>query len=217
MARIGRHTFAGELLYRKSLSGIESWGIKLTGNYELKLGTENIFGDAANQIYPKIGEAEQYSSHAYRLSLSGFYEAVRRKGWDYSVRPRVNYGRVKAEYVYPLREMSVREVTPEVALSVSRMSKDWFLRLEIGGNYAMTFDSRLFHTPSSIDDAALLSAWCYNYKNLSSDYVGYYAVFTCSRQVGKKYLLQLDLKGGQYRYNTDIVATDVCAGLSFLF
>lgn len=217
MARIGRHTFAGEWLYRKSLSGIESWGIKLTGNYELKLGTENIFGDAANQIYPKIGEAEQYSSHAYRLSLSGFYEAVRRKGWDYSVRPRVNYGRVKAEYVYPLREMSVREVTPEVALSVSRMSKDWFLRLEIGGNYAMTFDSRLFHTPSSIDDAALLSAWCYNYKNLSSDYVGYYAVFTCSRQVGKKYLLQLDLKGGQYRYNTDIVATDVCAGLSFLF
>lgn len=113
--------------------------------------------------------------------------------------------------------MSVREVTPEVALSVSRMSKDWFLRLEIGGNYAMTFDSRLFHTPSSIDDAALLSAWCYNYKNLSSDYVGYYAVFTCSRQVGKKYLLQLDLKGGQYRYNTNIVATDVCAGLSFLF
>lgn len=217
MARIGRHTFAGEWLYRKSLSGIESWGIKLTGNYELKLGTENIFGDAANQIYPKIGEAEQYSSHAYRLSLSGFYEAVRRKGWNYSVQPRVNYGRVKAEYVYPLREMSVREVTPEVALSVSRMSKDWFLRLEIGGNYAMTFDSRLFHTPSSIDDAALLSAWCYNYKNLSSDYVGYYAVFTCSRQVGKKYLLQLDLKGGQYRYNTDIVATDVCAGLSFLF
>ena len=78
MARIGRHTFAGELLYRKSLSGIESWGIKLTGNYELKLGTENIFGDAANQIYPKIGEAEQYSSLAYRLSLSGFYEAVRK-------------------------------------------------------------------------------------------------------------------------------------------
>lgn len=32
----------------------------------------------------------------------------------------------------------MREVTPEVALSVSRMSKDWFLRLEIGGNYAMT-------------------------------------------------------------------------------
>ena len=181
------------------------------------MGTENICGDAANQIYPKIGEAEQYSSHVYRLTLSGFYEAVRRKGWNYSVQPRVNYGRVKAEYVYPLREMSVREITPEVALSVSRMSKDWFLRLEIGGNYAMTFDSRLFHTSSSIDDDALLSAWCYNYKNLSSDYVGYYAVFTCSRQVGKKYLLQLDLKGGQYRYNTDIVATDVCAGLSFLF
>ena len=94
MARIGRHTFAGELLYRKSLSGIESWGIKLTGNYELKLGTENIFGDAANQIYPKIGEAEQYSSHVYRLTLSGFYEAVRRKGWNYSVQTRVYYGRI---------------------------------------------------------------------------------------------------------------------------
>ena len=52
MARIGRHTFAGELLYRKSLSGIESWGIKLTGNYELKLGTENIFGPQFQFIIP---------------------------------------------------------------------------------------------------------------------------------------------------------------------
>lgn len=78
MARIGRHTFAGELLYRKSLSGIESWGIKLTGNYELKLGTENIFGDAANQIYPKLEKPNSivvmHTDSPFRDSMKRFVE-----------------------------------------------------------------------------------------------------------------------------------------------
>lgn len=78
MARIGRHTFAGEWLYRKSLSGIESWGIKLTGNYELKLGTENIFVMRRTRFIRKLEKPNSivvmHTDSPFRDSMKRFVE-----------------------------------------------------------------------------------------------------------------------------------------------
>jgi len=71
MARAGEHQISGEIAYLNTES--TAWGIKLNADYSRKLGAENIFGDAADNVYPQIMSLEQFSAENLNLQLSALY------------------------------------------------------------------------------------------------------------------------------------------------
>ena len=73
LTRLVDNVFDGALGWQGQ-SGIHHWGIKLSGNYAKRLGTEYIYGDASgSQNYPKLGAVEQYRNNRTDLVLSALW------------------------------------------------------------------------------------------------------------------------------------------------
>ena len=57
----------------QGVSGIHHWGIKLSGNYGKRRGTEYIYGEVSGNTYPRIGSVEQYRNNRADLVLSALW------------------------------------------------------------------------------------------------------------------------------------------------
>ena len=57
----------------------------------VEMELKNLFGDAANEIYPKIGEVEQYHNNIFYSGIVGMYEAEIAKGYKLSLSPEVTW------------------------------------------------------------------------------------------------------------------------------
>ncbi len=107
MARAGEHQTSGEIAYLHEES--TAWGIKLNADYSRKLGTENIFGDAADNVYPQIMSLEQFSAENLNLQLSALYgQTVEIHDWN--ITAQACYLSHSEKYNSPAQQLSLAHV-----------------------------------------------------------------------------------------------------------
>jgi len=104
MARASEHSMSGEIAYLNESPTI--WGIKASAEYSKKTGIENIFGDAADNVYPLILSLEQFTSDNLNTKLSSVYG---RSGdtHDWSVTAMLGYMSHYEKYNSPSQHFNI--------------------------------------------------------------------------------------------------------------
>ncbi len=102
MARCNEHKIANEWAYMHK--GTTFWGAKLTADYTRRIGTENLFDDATDNIYPQIGSIRQYTSDDVAAYLAAIY-GQRNEQREWAVAPQIGYLRHDERYFFPAQNL----------------------------------------------------------------------------------------------------------------
>lgn len=118
-------------------------GIKAQAGYRDRKGTEVIYGDAVNNIYPEIATARQFLVKSYHGGMSVLYEQAR-TGWPrWAARPYLGYQRTEETYKSPSKSMEYSLLNTGIALSSTRKWKNHMLDARLWGMHRQKLDAAL--------------------------------------------------------------------------
>ena len=158
-------------------SGIHHWGIKLSGNYAKRLGTEYIYGDASgSQNYPKLGAVEQYRNNRTDLVLSALWGFEEMRGWSFYAEPRGRYYDFEATYLSPSRKMQFGKVGCGGGLTVEKRLRRSVLHLSVSADYLANQTAK-FKLDGLDMDGSIGQMMQRNFGHLSADMTLYGASF----------------------------------------
>ena len=190
MALIHEHSGKFEIGYRNATT-YRVWGVKGYGNVSCRNGIENLFGDAANEIYPKIGEVEQYHNNIFYSGIVGMYEAEIAKGYKLSLSPEVTYRRNKTSYIYPSRSLEENRLSGNVSVRGYKTWENCFLQIDAGVGYSRAFNTDIALSETEITDSGVLNMLYHNYRFISSNSIFSDIGIQFSHRILKNYLLQI--------------------------
>ena len=176
LTRLVDNVFDGALGWQGQ-SGIHHWGIKLSGNYAKRLGTEYIYGDASgSQNYPKLGAVEQYRNNRTDLVLSALWGFEEMRGWSFYAEPRGRYYDFEATYLSPSRKMQFGKVGCGGGLTVEKRLRRSVLHLSVSADYLANQTAEL--KLDGLDmDGSIGQMMQRNFGHLSADMTLYGASF----------------------------------------
>lgn len=116
-------------------SGRSTWGVKLSETCDDRRGTENIFGSAKDNIYPKIASGRRYRELRYDL-LAGILYQYRPAGTAiYGISLVQHYRNVRETYVVPWRKMYSSAQVSALSLKGVWQRKRWLWQTSARLNY----------------------------------------------------------------------------------
>lgn len=152
MARCNAHKFTGEIAYLQK--GATFWGVKLNGDYTRCLGTENLFDDATDNIYPQIGSVQQYTYYDLTAYLSAIY-GQRDEQHEWSIAPQIGYLRHNENYFFPAQNMQFNHLAAGVGGRYAATCGRWRIDAGLHGafyadlahNLALADSKSVWQTP----------------------------------------------------------------------
>lgn len=123
--------------------------IKADAVYSIRNGSENIYGDAVNNIYPLISSTTPFRGDSICFSLSGCYERVETEKWRWGILPSIGYFSINQEYSLPVKKMYYSLMDFSLSLtSTLKWNKD-ILYIALDGIYSKQMDALLNVTGKS--------------------------------------------------------------------
>ncbi|MCR9012161.1 DUF6850 family outer membrane beta-barrel protein [Gabonibacter chumensis] len=145
------------------------WGVKLQGKLLSKKGIENLFGDAASNIYPQIGEAKQFTLQNYHAALEATYGKLSQsKRYQWFILPRLGMNNTEIKYADPHRLMKLCLLSGGVEFRLSAIYKKSIFQFHLEGEYNYTYNSDLQQTEIE-EKQKMLYPLQINYSNLSGN------------------------------------------------
>lgn len=110
--------------------GRHHWGVKLSGFYAERTGTEYIYGDASgSENYPRLGAVEQYSNSRVEGKISAVWGFETVRGWSFYLEPSGGYYRFEAGYLNPQRDLTFDKMGAGLQASLFKKIRRSTLRL----------------------------------------------------------------------------------------
>lgn len=141
LAVIKQDAVNGELGYIGRLTNGDC-GVRLHGSYKRRTGTENIFGNAENDIYPQISQIPQYRKETFITGLGGFYQ-YRGARTLCIVTLDEGYHKIRERYLDPLRKMDNGAFVTKLSLSGLWQLHRWMIQTIAEGQYEKAKNSSL--------------------------------------------------------------------------
>lgn len=217
MADVNEYEVSAESSYKAVVSGRGSWGIKLEGGYIDRVGTENIFGDAAAAVYPQIASACQYNSGMWRCVLSGFYENGALKNLSYGVMPRLYSQGIEMSYVYPTRHLIVNRLGAGVSSYLAYICGRSLLRFEAGASYESSLRSSLQADVLEDGDNTLIPLLQQNYRSLEARRTLLQLGASYGYRIARNYMLRLQIDWLRGWYSTGVKTDYATISFAFVF
>ncbi len=107
MANLNEQEFNLTIGYQKKYQ-IFTFGIKTIGEIKHRKGTENIFGDAVNNEYPKIAEITPFYLDDKNLTVNTMIEGYIGQHWTISLNSKAKYNSFNEQYLYPNRQLKCK-------------------------------------------------------------------------------------------------------------
>lgn len=104
MTTLSRHQQQAAVGYTGG-SHTDQFGVKLTEAWSKRIGTENIFGTAQDNIYPQISAMNMYRQTTLQTAVQALYEHTTTSKAVYGARWSVGYGSYEEKYLEPERRM----------------------------------------------------------------------------------------------------------------
>lgn len=203
--------------YKMRVDTTASWGVVVDGRYVDRRGTENIFGDAAGNIYPQIASMQPYRNRVASVSISGYYEGGAFARLSYAIEPRVSSSMLSTTYAYPARSMAVNHLEAAADFYLSYVAGRSLWRFEAGSGYRMAYDGNLDITTVEGGDNVLLPVLQHTYRTLAA--ADWHLTASLCYAVGLKndYTMAFRLAWQHHRYDIGIVTHYAAASLSLVF
>lgn len=168
MARADEYAWKAEAGYKRK-SGNRTWGVRTEADRIHRKGTENLFGDPANDIYPQISSVPQYSNRITTCLLAGFCENSTEKGISWAIRPLARFIRIDTRYIYPARKQENERLQGAVALQAGKSLGKWLLRTEATVRYDASLQAGL-QLPDDANEKMLVPLLSH-YRFLATDHL----------------------------------------------
>ena len=204
MARADEYTWKAETGYKQK-SHHQAWGVKAEWTGIHRKGTENLFGDPVNGIYPQITSAQQYSNKRMEGSLSGFYENTGSDGFSWAVRPVAGFCHIKTRYIYPARRLENKRLRAALSLQAGKQTGKWLLRVNATVCYDAALAARL-HLPENADEKNLVPL-INSYRFLESDHTLLQTGLRSDYALGSRWALYISTRW-QHGWYTGQTRTD---------
>lgn len=167
MAKVDEYTWKAEAGYKQKFL-YRTWGVKAEFINKHRKGTENIFGDPVNDIYPQIASAQQYSNKHMGFLISGFFENTNPENIIWAIRPTIGLNDIDTRYIYPARKSESERLYSTLFLQAGKKTGKCFFRLMADICYDASLNANL-QLPDDTDSrmsVPLLN----NYRFLASDH-----------------------------------------------
>lgn len=212
------NTLRGQLTWL--IPGVHSdLAVSLDGTRQCRRGRENLFGDAAAGVYPKIGSREGYRYDERTATLTLLWQWRTQHGLRAWVRPRVSIADRNEVYVKPLRQILYDDLQwgadGRLAFPVK---SDWRIALDAGARVTQPVRTWFnVHDGDAVDPAGLLALERDKYAVLSHHRTNWNVGAGVTRAIDNR--LALDVRGTYTRtaYADGIHAGMWTVALSVLF
>ena len=114
--------------------GETAWGIRLFETWQLRRGTENIFGSPAANMYPKISEAPQYRQQDMEAGAEALLRH-RQHGASYEVKGSLVWQREKATHQEAWRKLQTENLQAALQIGGNWRSRQWLFQAVGGFSY----------------------------------------------------------------------------------
>lgn len=139
--------------------------VSVSGGSSRKTGTENIFGTAQDNIYPKISEAEQYRLTLWNAALQAAWRAER-KNHDISAAFSLSIDGHEERYFSPRRTLNSHALSPSICLATHAITGRFLLTGGVSACYAWSFGNTL-SLPKGTEQSSLATPTLHYYEYLS--------------------------------------------------
>ena len=133
MARIAHNQVDAEAAWLS-----ERWAVRAAFNASRRVGTENIFGDPAATVYPKIGALDMYHENRLYAAVTGLWQTA-----AVGVQPMVAYRHLNVIYADPQCRELVNDMTLGLKLRGSLRAGRTLAVGTVGATHTMVTDDAL--------------------------------------------------------------------------
>ena len=209
MARAGEHQTSGEIAYLNTEP--TAWGIKLNADYCRKSGTENIFGDAADNVYPLIMSLEQFSAENLHLQLSALYGQTA-EIHDWNISAKVCYLSHSEKYNSPAQHLILAHTGGKVGVQYGYKGKS----LHIGISTDLGFYASTSHDLLLYENTIWQNPIRQTYEILSGHFLQSDTSFRISYSFGNDIAIFLDARYSYTKFfgNTNQHITSISIGVN---
>ena len=162
---VSENRLQGEAAWTGRAGRSSFYGIKADARYFKRKGYDNLFGDAANNVYPKIGSSQTYNSKVMYGRLSGFYECTLGKHFPIGASPYVAYGSFDSSHSESANKFKTSSYSVGTLLQGSYKDKVNVLRLSVNAEYRIGNKTEL-----NISDETLCHKDLYDILNHTANY-----------------------------------------------
>lgn len=194
------------------------WAVAACAVVSKRSGTENIFGDASANVYPKIGSMKMYTHTLLDVNLSGLWQWHSDASTLASVKPHVALNRSRESYAEPHRHILIAGLTPGIDISFNRgFGRWWRAGFKTSYSHTCIVDSDLDFAISASDPIGMQTLEIQRFDILSKANDKFSLCATASRAISEKYALQLSAEFSYISYTDRINARNLDIALSFIF
>ena len=105
LARVTHNAVNGEIGWLQ-----RNWGVRATVTASRRVGTENVFGDAAAMVYPLIGSNDMYHENRLDVGLDALWSRMWTRSFKTDVHPLVSYRHLNEIYADPQCRRLINQV-----------------------------------------------------------------------------------------------------------
>ena len=139
LSHLGSHTFVSEVAY--VCKEERFWGVTLRNEDLVKQGTENLFGDAANNIYPQIASTRKYTNLRMRHTIEGLYGRRRPTGSEWHIAPVAGYEMRDERYLSSARSLRLSHLFASVKGGWLHETGRWLVCLDGAAQFNLSAGS----------------------------------------------------------------------------
>lgn len=186
--------------------------------YKKRTGSENIFGDPSNNIYPQIGAMAMYSHTYFDVSARLLWQWRPDGGTLLAVTPKGSYSRNRTAYMDPYRYTLMSHIDAGLDVYGDRgFGKMWRAGFSASFRYMAPVNSEIDFTIEPQTPIGMQTIETQSFDILSGRYYSLGAEIHASRAINDRFALMLSAAYSHGSYIKGIHSHDISTSISFIF
>lgn len=148
--------------------GRASYGAAAFADMEVRNGTENVFGTAQDNIFPKIAEATQYRQQVWRAGAQAVWQQAAQCGNGYALSLKAAYASHDERYLEPRRRMKASALQAALCIDGHAVTGRFLLTGRLSGQREWALSHSLA-LPDGVGQDAMLTPVRHYYAYLSAN------------------------------------------------
>lgn len=194
----------------------EAWLVRAFAHATRRVGTENIFGDPAAQVYQKIGQLDMYHENRLEVTLDGIYEYRWERAFC-ALHPSISYHHLNTIYADPQGRLALNELATNINVKGGTRLGKTFTALTLGMRWNHPVEHELLLTGTKSELMGLQRAIEHDFNYLATNHMLWRIALIVDVPVSNRYVIRTTVDWKHQRYSGRNHTHQLFTALSFIF
>jgi len=204
----------GNVAYKR-LHGAAEWGVEAGAVYEKRSGTENIIDNGAGNVHEILGSLKMYENENITAKVRGKAIFNRKNGRSW-LNMGAGYRNLKAEYLFPSRELRFATVVPHAEAGYMRYFNLYSCEFAMRVAYSINVGGRI-NIPEQHTDTKIRASFIELYDRLTDSCIAIEPKVKIQREITSNRALYLMVRYGRFIYGCNEWANMLTASFGVCF